>query len=147
MKSKKDLEVKVERTLETTPPEAFKAWLNPKVPGTPWNMGEKLILQPKVDGLFYWLVGGTPHYGRFTKVKRPGILEHTWMSPYTHGRESMVTVTFKKKGSETLMTLVHTGLPNDEDGKGHIDGWNQFLDAFPKYFGKKAPRKNPKGAR
>jgi hypothetical protein len=114
--------------------------LNPKVPGTPWNMGEKLILQPKVDGLFFWLVHGTPHYGRFTKVQRPGVVQHTWMSPYTEGQESTVTVTFKKQGADTLMTLVHSDLPNNAKGKAHIGGWNDFMDAFPKHF-KKAARK------
>jgi uncharacterized protein YndB with AHSA1/START domain len=140
MTGKKPLEVKVERTIAAPPREVFSAWLNPKVPGTPWNMGEKLILQPKVDGLFYWLVNGTPHYGRFTKVARPGVLQHTWMSPYTEGRESTVTVTFVKKGEETLMTLVHSGLPDNAKGKAHVGGWNEFLDAFPKYF-KKSSRK------
>jgi uncharacterized protein YndB with AHSA1/START domain len=140
MKSKKTLEVKLDRTIPAPPREVFSAWLNPKVPGTPWNMGEKLILQPKVDGLFYWLVHGTPHYGRFTKVQRPGLIQHTWMSPYTQGRESTVTVTFKKQGEDTLMTLVHSGLPDNDEGRAHDEGWNQFLDAFPKHF-KRASRK------
>ncbi|MEO7426647.1 MAG: SRPBCC domain-containing protein [Fibrobacteria bacterium] len=140
MKDKKTLEIKVERTISASPREVFKAWMDPEVPGTPWNIGEKLILQAKVDGLFYWLVNGTPHYGRFTKFARPGIIQHTWMSPYTDGRESMVTVTFGKKGDETLMTLVHSGLPNNGNGKEHVGGWNEFLDAFPEFF-KKASRK------
>ena|SRR5665213_4592293 len=95
----------------------------------------KVIFNPKINGFFYWLVGGTPHYGRFTKLERARKIQHTWMSPYTRGLESMVTVTFKKKGNETLMTLVHSGLPNDAGGRGHEGGWNQFLDAFPKQFG------------
>ena len=45
---------------------------NPKVPGNPWNMAEKLLLNPRVDGFFYWLVKGNAHYGRFTEVERPG---------------------------------------------------------------------------
>ena len=126
---------------DAVPREVFSAWLDPKVPGTPWNRGDKLILQPKVDGLFYWLVYGTPHYGRFTKVARPGTIQHTWMSPYTEGRESTVTVTFEKKGGETLMTLVHSDLPNNDNGKAHVGGWNDFMDAFPKYFKKASWKK------
>jgi uncharacterized protein YndB with AHSA1/START domain len=141
VKSKKPLEIKVERIIAAVPREAFSAWLNPKVPGTPWNMGDKLILQPKVNGLFYWLVNGTPHYGRFIKVTRPGTIQHTWMSPYTEGRESTVTVTFKKQGEDTLMTLVHSDLPNNSNGKAHIGGWNEFMDAFPKYFRKARKKK------
>ena len=140
MTVKKPLVIKLERNIPAPPREVFSAWLNPKVPGTPWNMGERLILQPKVDGLFYWLVNGTPHYGRFTKVARPGMIQHTWMSPYTEGQESTVTVTFEKQDDGTLMTLVHSDLPNSAKGKMHVEGWTDFLDAFPKYF-KKASRK------
>lgn len=97
-------------------------------------MHERLIFDPKIDRLWYWLVQGTAHYGRFTKLERPAKIEHTWVSPYTLGRESIVTVTFKQSGAETLMTLVHSGLPDDEGGRGHEEGWNGFLDVFPRYF-------------
>jgi uncharacterized protein YndB with AHSA1/START domain len=139
----KTIEVKVERTIPAPPGEVFDAWLDPKVPGTPWYEGDKLILDPQVDGFFYWLIYKTSHYGRFTKIARPGRIQHTWMSRYTNGEESEVTVTFKKKGEGTLMTLVHSGLPDDEGGRGHEGGWNQFLDKFPKAFGK-ANRKHSK---
>jgi hypothetical protein len=47
-----------------------------------------------------------------------------------------VTVTFKKHGEEdTLMTLVHTGIPDTEAGRGHEKGWKYFLDIFPEQFG------------
>lgn len=133
-KPTKTIAVNVERTIPAAPGEVYDAWLNPKIPGNPWNMADKLILNPEVDGFFYWLVHGTPHYGRFTKVERPRRIQHTWMSPYTLGQETTVTVTFKKKGEGTVMALSHTGLPDDEGGRGHEDGWNQFMDAFPKRF-------------
>ncbi len=133
-KSTKSLTVTVERAIPAPAGEVFNGWLDPKVPGNPWHEADKLILNPKVDGLYYWFISGTPHYGRFTKVERPSRIQHTWMSPYTHGRETTVTVTFKKKGEDTLMTLVHAGLPDDEDGKSHQDGWNYFMDKFPKHF-------------
>jgi uncharacterized protein YndB with AHSA1/START domain len=134
IKSKKTIEVKVERTIPASLSEVFDGWLNPKVPGTTWNFADKFILNPKVDGLFYWTVHGTPHYGRFTEVKRPARIQHTWMSPYTSGLESKVKVTFKKKGEDTLMTLVHSGLPDTDGGRSHERGWNYFLDIFPKQF-------------
>jgi len=130
MKKKKTIEVKVARTIPAPPGEVFDGWLNPKIPGNPWNMADKLLLNPKVDGFFYWLISGTPHYGRFTEVKRPGRIQHTWVSPNTLGEETTVTVTFKKKGEDTLMTLVHSDIPDTEDGRGHEKGWNYFLDLF-----------------
>jgi hypothetical protein len=41
----------------------------------------------------------------------------------------------KKKGDGTLMTLVHSGLPDDDSAKSHEKGWNYFLDLFPNHFG------------
>lgn len=137
MKKSKTIEIKVERTIAASPREVFNGWLNPKTPGTPWSEGDKLIFHPKVDGLFYWLIHGTPHYGRFAEVKRPSRIKHSWMSPYTLGLESTVTLTFKKKGDDTLMTLVHSGLPDNEDARKHEKGWGYFLDKFVKRFGKR----------
>ena len=56
--SKKTLEFKIERTIPAPSDEVFDAWLNPKIPGNPWNAAEKFILDPKVDGLFYWTLQG-----------------------------------------------------------------------------------------
>jgi uncharacterized protein YndB with AHSA1/START domain len=133
-KSMKTLEFKFERTISAPPGEVFDAWLNPKTPGTPWSMGDKLLLNPKVDGFFYWNVNGTPHYGRFTEMERPARMQHTWVSPNTLGEESIVTLTFKKQGEDTLMTLVHSDIPDTDAGKGHEKGWNYFLDIFPEEF-------------
>ncbi|MES1189642.1 MAG: SRPBCC domain-containing protein [Steroidobacter sp.] len=134
--SSKTIEVKVERIIAATPGEAFDAWLDPGIPGTPWNMAEKLILQPYVDGLFYWLVKGTAHYGRFTEVNPAKCLHHTWVSPNTSGLESLVAVTFKQQGSDTLMTLVHSGLPDTNQGRSHDNGWQFFLDGFREQLAK-----------
>ncbi len=132
--AKKTLEFKFERTIPAPPEEVFDGWLNPKIPGNPWNMADQLLLNPKVDGFFYWKVKATPHYGRFTEVERPRRIQHTWVSPNTLGEESTVTLTFEKKGEDTLMTLVHSGIPDTERGKGHEKGWNYFLDIFPEQF-------------
>jgi uncharacterized protein YndB with AHSA1/START domain len=126
----KTIDVKVERTIPATPIDVFNAWLNPKIPGTPWHEADKLILDPRVDGFFYWLIHGIPHYGRFTQLERPGQLQHTWVSPNTLGQESMVTVTFKRQGADTLMSLVHTGLPDTNEGRSHEKGWTYFVERF-----------------
>ena len=96
--SKKTIEIKVERTIPAPPCEVCDAWLNPKTPGNPWNAAEKFILDAKVDGLSYWTLKRTAHYGRFTGFERAGRIQHTWMSPNTLGQESTVTVTFKNRG-------------------------------------------------
>lgn len=140
-KSPKKLEFKLERTIPAAVEVVFDGWIDPKVPGNPWYEGDKCLLEPKVDGFFYWRIMGTPHYGRFTKFDRPARLEHTWVSPNTLGEESMVTVTFKKKGETTLMTLVHAGLPDNEEGRGHERGWTYFLGLFTERYAKPARKK------
>ena len=52
-----------------------------------------------------------------------------------HTHDPMVTVTFKRQEEGTLMTLVHSDLPNTEGGRGHEDGWNYFLGIFPEQLG------------
>ena len=139
-KPTKTIEFKFARTIPAPPCEVFDGWLNPKIPGNPWNAAEKFLLDPKVDGLFFWTLKGTSHYGRFTVVERPGRIQHTWVSPKTLGEESIVTLTFKKQVEETLMTLVHSDLPDHELARGHEKGWNYFLDIFPGQF-ESRPRK------
>jgi uncharacterized protein YndB with AHSA1/START domain len=144
-KSTKTLEFKFERTIPSSPGEVYDAWLNPKVPGNPWNAADQLLLNPRVDGFFYLNVKDTPHYGRFTEMERPSRIQHTWVSPNTLGEESTVTVTFKKKGEDTLMTLVHSDLPDDDKAKLHEKGWNYFLDKLVEHFrirreGQEGPR-------
>ena len=133
------VEVKVERTIPAPPGEVFDAWLDPKVPGTLWHEHEKLVFDPKVDGLWYLLSlahrrDGTPHYGRFIEIARPSRIQHSWMSRHTLGEESLVTVTFQRKGDGTLLTLQHSGLPNDDMAKAHDKGWNSIFDKFSNVF-------------
>ena len=119
-----------ERTIPAPPGEVYAAWLDPQTPGTPWHEADKLLLNAQVDGFFYWRMGQTPHYGRFTALSPGSRIEHTWVSPNTLGEESVVTVTFQKKGSGTLMKLEHSNLPDHERAKSHEQGWNYFLEKF-----------------
>jgi hypothetical protein len=97
----------------------------------------------KVDGLFYFLVSHEgkdwAHYGRFLRVERPGIsgdgiVECTWMSEATRGAESVVTVSFAPLGEETEVTLRHSGVPDDEMGRRHADGWTWMLNLLAERF-------------
>ena len=130
----KTIEFKFERTIPAPPAEVFDGWLNPKTPGNPWNAADKFVLDPRVDGLFFWTLRGNSHYGRFTEVERPGRIQHTWVSPHTLGQESIVTLTFRKQGEDTLMTLLHSGLPDTDGGRSHEKGWTYFLNIFPGQF-------------
>jgi uncharacterized protein YndB with AHSA1/START domain len=132
-------EIKIERTIPAPPSEVFDAWLDPTVPGTLWHGHDKLILNPMVDGLWYLLSvahrrDGTPHYGRFIELDRPARIQHSWMSRNTLGEETTVTVTFQKKGEDTLVTILHSGLPSEDAATAHEKGWNSILDKFSNIF-------------
>jgi uncharacterized protein YndB with AHSA1/START domain len=113
-------EVTVSRTIPASPESVFDVWMDPKSPGGPWFGGDRVIVNPVVDGLFYLAVkheGRTwPHYGRFLRIERPRVVEYTWMSESTKGAESVVTVTMEARGEQTEVTLHHSGIPDDEMG-------------------------------
>jgi len=128
------LEIRIERKINAAPDVAYDAWLDPTVPGTPWNAAARLILDCKPDGLFRIRMNDVPHYGRFIELARGRLITHSWMSPYTEGQESMVKVSFIAQGHDTLMVLEHSGLPDNSRGEAHRGGWTFFMDSFPQHF-------------
>jgi uncharacterized protein YndB with AHSA1/START domain len=133
----------VSRTIPASAPEVFDVWMDSKSPGGPWFGAERVILHPVVDGLFYFAVkhqGRTwPHYGRFLKIERARRVEYTWMSEATKGAESMVLVTLEPKGDQTEVTLRHSGVPDDEMGHQHKEGWTWVLSMLANRFEAQTP--------
>ena len=139
----KTTEITVARTIPASAAEVFDVWLDAKSPGGPWFGAERVILNPVVDGLFYFAVqheGRTwPHYGRFLRIDRPRNVEYTWVSEATKGLESIVAITFEPRGSQTEVTLRHTGVPDDDLGRQHKDGWTWMLSMLAERFASRAP--------
>jgi uncharacterized protein YndB with AHSA1/START domain len=127
-------ELTVARTIPAPAEKIFDVWMDPDSPGGPWFGAERAILKPVVDGLFYLAVkhaGRTwPHYGRFLQIDRPSRIEYTWMSEGTKGAESIVTVTMEARGDGTEVTLRHAGVPDDEMGRQHKEGWTWILSTL-----------------
>jgi uncharacterized protein YndB with AHSA1/START domain len=136
----KRIDVKVSRLIPAAPAAVFDVWLDTKSPGGPWFGCERVILNAAVDGLYYHCVLHEgyewAHYGRFVRLERPRVIEHTWMSEATRGIESTVTVTLEPKGNDTLLTLHHRNLPDDDMGRQHEKGWDFTLDAIASRFSK-----------
>jgi uncharacterized protein YndB with AHSA1/START domain len=132
------IELKLARTVRAAAGNVFDVWLDSKSPGGPWFGCERVILNPVVDGLFYYAVRHEgrvwPHYGRFVRLERPRVIEHTWVSEATRGFESVVTLTFEPHGGETEVTLVHSNVPDDAMGRQHKEGWNFVLNAIAMRF-------------
>lgn len=127
-------DITVNRTIAAPAEKIYDVWIDPKSPGGPWHGAERVIFHPVVDGLYYLAIkheGRTwPHYGRFTKMERPRVVEFTWMSEGTKGAESVVTVTLQPRGDQTEVTLRHAGVPDDELGRKHKEGWTWILSAL-----------------
>ena len=134
----KRMTLTVSRTIPATPAEVFDVWLDSQSPGGPWFGAARVILSPVVDGLFYHCVRHDghdwAHYGRFVRVDRPRVIEHTWMSEATRGIESIVKVTLEAQAEGTRLTLEHSELPDDEMGRQHQEGWAFIVGAIESRF-------------
>jgi uncharacterized protein YndB with AHSA1/START domain len=132
------IEISVSRAIPASPGEVFDVWLDRNSPGGPWFGTERVIINPVVDGLFYHSVRhegrSWAHYGRFVRLDKPRIIEHTWVSEATRGIESTVTVTLEPRGNESLLTLRHWNLPDDAMGRRHKDGWTFVVGAISERF-------------
>lgn len=127
-------DITVNRTIPASAEKIYDVWIDPKSPGGPWHGAERVIFNPAVDGLYYLAIKHEgrvwPHYGRFTKLERARLVEFTWMSEGTKGAESVVTVTLQQRGDQTDVTLRHAGVPDDELGHQHKEGWTWILNAL-----------------
>lgn len=128
------------RQIPAAPDEVYDVWIDATCPGGPWfaptneRQTGKVILDAKVDGLFYHRVSVNElsfiHYGRFIELARGERVRHTWVCEATHGRESTVTTTFEAKAGGTLVTIVHEGVPDDDAGRHQNNGWKWALSAL-----------------
>jgi len=134
----KQTDLTLTRLVAARPEQVFDVWLDSKSPGGPWFGAKRAIVQPQVDGLFYHCVEFQDHewahYGRFIALERPSRIEHTWVSEGTRGLESVVSLSLEASGEQTLVTLHHRGVPDDDFGRQHGQGWDFVLGAIAARF-------------
>jgi uncharacterized protein YndB with AHSA1/START domain len=138
MNTPKTMEINISRTIHATPAEVYKAWLDPDSPVNPFHGAKRLVFEPKTGALFYFTQmhdgAERPHYGRFEELQPGSRIRMTWMSNHTRGLESIVTVNFKAKGGDTLLTLKHANLPDDDMGRAHDGGWQHYVGLLEQRF-------------
>lgn len=124
--------IRVTRLYSAKPAKVFKAWTDPASIGSWLTKGEYFSADVRAGGLFYFEMRGlnklNPHYGRYLRVEGPITLEFTWVSEYTHGKESVVLIELAERDGQTELTLTHDGLPNEDLAEQHRQGWGSFLD-------------------
>lgn len=126
--------ISMPKTYDASPERVFRAWTDPASVKIWFAEGGDTVMDPRPDGLFYlgMLHGGVPrpHYGRYLRVESPRLLEFTWVSEHTRGKESVVTIEFIARGKQTELCLTHEGLPDEEMAMAHTKGWTYFLDTL-----------------
>ncbi|MBO9662712.1 SRPBCC domain-containing protein [Dokdonella sp.] len=123
---------KVPRTLDASVERVFDAWIEPASVKAWLAHDGNASVDAREGGLFYIEMPHEgrfyPHYGRYLRIERPTLLEFTWVSEGTLGKESVVTIELTPRGERTELLLRHEGLPTEEWAKSHNGGWSGFLD-------------------
>ena len=131
------------RLFDAPPARVFDAWLE-RDEWQAWIGPEGVncevpLLEPRVGGRYRVTMkmssGETiPVAGIFKVIDRPRTLVFTWGWDGDPARESLVTLTFTRKGDKTELTLRQEGLGSVENRDGHNKGWNGAFNKLDKYL-------------
>lgn len=125
---------RVPRTYDASPERVFAAWTEPASVKAWLAGGAQASVDAREDGLFYIGMPNEgriyPHYGRYLRVERPSLLEFTWVSEGTQGKESVVTIELTARGKQTDLVLTHAGLPSEALAEDHRGGWTHFVESL-----------------
>jgi len=125
------LRISVPRHIEAPPQDVFDAWAEPELFRRWFEPHEAILRKAAKDELWYWQADHQgrlwSHYCRYLRVERPRLLEFTWVSEATRGLESRVTIELTASRGGTDLVLTHGGLPDDELGRSHEQGWTEIV--------------------
>ena len=141
-------DIRLERVVNTTPDAAFKHWVDAEArrrwyaPDNTWTV-ETAETDLRVGGAWHVRFGPTPEEmyverGVFEEIDPPHRVVYTTVYEFPDGRPSFqtrVTVTFERRDDRTLLTVLDTGYPSEEQRSAYEAGWPDFLDAFERTLG------------
>jgi uncharacterized protein YndB with AHSA1/START domain len=127
----------LKRRLKASPAKVYQAWTDPKMMIHWWSPAdcETLIAEAdaRVGGRFRVLMRGsgeTEHdvSGTYREVVPNEKLVFSWAWKTTPEQVSQVTVSLKRDGDGTLLTLTHEQLFDEATRDSHNTGWSGALD-------------------
>jgi len=125
----------VRRRIAVRRERVFAAWLDSESLARWMRPGDcttaTVTVDTRVGGGFRIVMhnpthGGIEHHGRYLAIEPPSFLSFTWISGPTEHRETVVSIEFEERGSETELILTHRGLPA-KAVEGHRKGWTDAL--------------------
>jgi uncharacterized protein YndB with AHSA1/START domain len=139
------------RILDAPPARVFGAWLN-REEWQAWIGPEGVrcevpLLEPRVGGRYrvtmYSAGGQTIRVaGIFKIIDRPQTLAMTWGIEGDPARQSLLTITFKKRGQSTELTLRQEGLGSASNRDDHGKGWNSAINKLVAYLASSPTREH-----
>lgn len=136
----------IKRRFNAPPEKVFSAWTDPEKVKRWMGPGEVKTLRvesdPRTGGHYRWLMqspDGEQHdvSGVYREVIPNEKLVFTWAWKTMPERESLVTVTFRKDGSGTILTLTHEQFFDEDARDRHQHGWNGAMEKLDKYLAAK----------
>jgi uncharacterized protein YndB with AHSA1/START domain len=134
----------LKRRINAAPAKVYQAWTDPRKMMrwyAPAN-AETLTAETdaRVGGRFRVLMrtaDGEQHdvSGVYREVVPDEKLVFTWQWRSKPEWESLVTVTLKRDGDATILTLIHERLPDEAERDGHRTGWTGAIEKLAGLFG------------
>ncbi len=112
------------------PPAAVFRYLTEPDRYVRWQ-GVKAELDPRPGGVFrVWMDADTVARGKFVEVDAPRRVVFTW-GWEGHDRvppgSTTVELTLEEDGDSTILSLRHSGLPDEESAALHEEGWALYV--------------------
>ena len=132
------LKLTVTRVVKAPCAMVWRAWTDPKQL-TQWFSPSEvkcagMTADVKVGGAFrvHMVSEKGDHFafGKYTEIVPNKRLQFTWEWEKYAMPDSVITVDFEDLGATTRLTLVHEGLPDEEDVREHTHGWNSLVNKF-----------------
>jgi uncharacterized protein YndB with AHSA1/START domain len=122
--------VELEIRLDAPPEDVFPYLVDPER-YVQWQ-GVRAELDPRPGGAFrVWMDAHTVASGEYVAVEAPVRVVFTWGwegSDEIPPGSTMVELRLRAEGDRTVLTLRHTGLPDEHAAIMHREGWASFTD-------------------